>query len=351
VNRRGVCYDVGAVLFINWRPDFDPRIVHRELGIIRDDLHCNAVRISGRDLTRLEIAARDAITLGLEVWLYPVLWDKSPDPTLAYMVQAAALAERLRAESPDHLVLVLGGELTLFMQGIVPGRNLVARMHNPSFWENARAGTHNAPLNAFLRRASEAVRRVYHGPLTYASLIWEAVDWSLFDIVGVDHYRAAPIKDRYVEMLQPLFAIGKPVVITEFGTASSAGGDAASATSIGGNVDQRSRLLHALPLVGRFVRPRVLRVVPRDEALQARELSETLAIQDAAGVDGAFVSTFSFPINPYDEDPRYDLDAGSTTLVKTYTGGRHGTTYPDMPWEPKEAFRAVAAFYGSAVTG
>ena len=31
-------------------------------------------------------------------------------------------------------------------------------------------------------------------------------------------------------------------------------------------------------------------------------------------------------------------------LVKTYASG-HRTTYPDMTWEPKEAFRAVADYY------
>jgi hypothetical protein len=31
--------------------------------------------------------------------------------------------------------------------------------------------------------------------------------------------------------------------------------------------------------------------------------------------------------------------------VKYYEGGKHGTTYPDMPWEPKESFRAVADYY------
>ena len=31
-------------------------------------------------------------------------------------------------------------------------------------------------------------------------------------------------------------------------------------------------------------------------------------------------------------------------LVKTYADG-HGTTYPDMTWEPKQAFRAVAGYY------
>jgi hypothetical protein len=32
------------------------------------------------------------------------------------------------------------------------------------------------------------------------------------------------------------------------------------------------------------------------------------------------------------------------SLVKTYRHGK-GTTYPDMNWEPKESFRAVANFY------
>jgi len=348
MKRRGVCYDVGSVMLVNWRPDFEPRTVHRELQIIRDDLHCNAVRISGRNFGRLEVAARDALEQGLEVWLAPGLWDKGQDATIAYMIKAAQLAENLRSEFPDRVVFVLGGELTIFMQGIVPGRDFMARMKNPSFWPTVRAGGHNAPLNAFLRRATDAVRPVYRGSLTYASLIWEAVDWSLFDIVGVDHYRGGPIKDRYAEMLEPLFATGKPVVITEFGTPSCVGGDAAMATSIDGNADWRSLLLHALPVVGRFVRPRVTRVIPRDEELQARELRETLAIQDAAGVVAAFVSTFVYPIKPYDEDPRYDLDAASPGLVRPLTGGRHGTTYPDMPWEPKAGFRAVAEFYGRA---
>jgi hypothetical protein len=35
---------------------------------------------------------------------------------------------------------------------------------------------------------------------------------------------------------------------------------------------------------------------------------------------------------------------GALSLVKTYARG-HGTTYPDLPWEPKEAFHVVADFY------
>ncbi|MGO9179168.1 MAG: abortive infection protein [Candidatus Limnocylindrales bacterium] len=348
MNRRGVSYDVGRVMGVNWRPVFDPQIVHRELAIIRHDLHCTAVRICGRDIDRLTRAAEDALTDGLEVWLSPELWDKSPDATLAYIVKAATAAEALRVRWPERLVFVVGSELTLFMQGIVPGRNIVARMANPSFWANAKAGTHNAPLNAFLGRAVEAVRRVYHGPLSYASLVWEAVDWSRFDIVGVDHYRHPRINEQYVEMLAPLFATGKPVVVTEFGCRTFQGAESASGIGSFGMVDSRSLFLHALPLVGRFVRPRLTADYVRDEELPAHELTEALGILDRAGVDGAFVMTFVAPIAPYDDDPRHDLDMSSFALVKTYADGRHGATYPDMPWEPKASFRAVADYYASA---
>ena len=38
-----------------------------ELKILRDDLHCNAVRFQGRDITRLMTAAAGALKLGLQV--------------------------------------------------------------------------------------------------------------------------------------------------------------------------------------------------------------------------------------------------------------------------------------------
>ena len=83
----------------------------------------------------------------------------------------------------------------------------------------------------------------------------------------------------------------------------------------------------------------------RDEAVQARELANTLGILDGAGVEGAFVSTFVSPINPHHDDPARDFDMDCYSLVKSYDDGRHGRTYPDMTWEPKESFRAVANFY------
>ena len=64
-------------------------------------------------------------------------------------------------------------------------------------------------------------------------------------------------------------------------------------------------------------------------------------------VDGAFVATFVEPVMTYSETPRYDLDMSSMSLVRTYGGGKHGATYPDMPWEPKASFKAVAGYYKS----
>ena len=352
MDRRGVSYDVGRVLGLNWRPDFDAAVVRRELQIIRDDLHCNAVRICGWEIARLVTAATVATDLGLEVWLSPELWDKTPRQTLAHITEAAAAAETLRTRHPDLLVCVVGSELALFMQGIIPGRSFTTRLRNAFSTDAVRSGAHNRPLNAFLAEATGRVRRVFGGALTYASLPWETVDWSLFDLVGVDHYRDARIRERYVAMLEPLLGLGKPVVITEmgWGTCRAPEGSGPDAEPrLGGilsnAVDNRTLFLHSLPLVGRCVRPRLKVSYLRDEERQAAEVGETLALLDGAGVAGAFVFTFAAPLFGHSAEPRYDLDMVSASLVKTYDDGRRGVRYPDLPWEPKLAFQTVADYY------
>jgi hypothetical protein len=83
----------------------------------------------------------------------------------------------------------------------------------------------------------------------------------------------------------------------------------------------------------------------RDESVQARELTDVLSILEGVGVEGAFVLTFVTPTLSYSEDSKHDLDMASYSLVKSYVEGKHGTTYPDNPWEPKESFRAVAEYF------
>ena len=82
----------------------------------------------------------------------------------------------------------------------------------------------------------------------------------------------------------------------------------------------------------------------RDEDEQATYLRELLEIFTEEGVDSAFVFTFVLYQLPYRADPREDLDMASYGIVKVYED-RFGTTYPDMRWEPKAAFTAVASSY------
>lgn len=389
MKRKGVCYDVGRVMMGgNWRPRFDSTQVRKELAIIRGDLHCNAVRVCGLDLDRLATAAEAALAEGLEVWLSPEMWDRDQDETLEYLKEAASRAEGLRTRWPGRLVFSLGSELTLFMNGMVEGANFYERMNRPSFWEDIRAGRHNVALNGFLRRVATEARQVFNGPLTYFSVPLESVDWSPLDFVGVDLYRDARMREAYGGIAHRYLAYGKPVVIGEFGCCTYKGADL-----LGGNGFMVAFGMMEGVLGEKLVLPesisRMVNVPPRvdghyvrDEALQARELSDQLGVLDAAGMDGAFVFTFVSPNSPYNEDPRYDSDLSSFSLVKSYPEeetaaefarqatrqgklilgvdvdpeliaafnrdvGRRGTTYPDMPWEPKESFAAVARYYAS----
>jgi hypothetical protein len=332
------------------------------------------------------VACEDALKQGLEVWLSPEMWDRSQEDTLEYITKAAASAEVLRQRWPEKLTFSLGSELTLFMQGIVEGNNFLERMNNASFWENVKAGKHNKLLNAFLAKANEAVRQVFHGKVTYFSVPLETVDWSNFDYVGVDLYRDARIKDIYGNLAKRYLAYNKPVVIGEFGCCTYRGADL-----LGGNgfiviVGMMTDYLNINGVLPKGMTD-MLSLIPkvhghfiRDEALQAREITEQLAALDAAGVDGAFVFTFVSPTSPYNEDPRFDSDMGSYSLVKSYLEKdtvdeiiaqtikqakqllgldldpsvlakfigevyKHETTYPNIPWEPKESFRAVANYY------
>ena len=54
------------------------------------------------------------------------------------------------------------------------------------------------------------------------------------------------------------------------------------------------------------------------------------------------------------ERERTKFAAVTGALADAYSGyfhgvrrGGHGTTYPDLPWEPKQAFGAVASFYAT----
>jgi hypothetical protein len=341
MERKGINYDVGIFLSPDSpsREVFDPAIARREIEIIKHDLHCTAIRITGQEKERLMVAAQYALEQGLEVWLTPFWINATEQETLAYLAECAQAAEPLRQQWPQ-MVFVVGCELTGFMQGLIEGKTPLERMGTfMKPWKLLKStlvkGPFNRRLNAFLKKATATVREHFHGPLSYASGPWEPVDWSLFDYVGVDYYRDGRNKATYQQGLRKYFTHGKPVVITEFGCCTYQGAE--------------ERGSYGWLIVDRAVTPRRLKgSYVRDEAGQATYLTDLLDIFQAEGVNRAFAFTFVSPSYTTSDDPLYDLDMASYSLVKTYPD-KKGQTYPDMPWEPKESFKRVAHYYKEKV--
>jgi hypothetical protein len=340
---KGMAYETG---FVRDGGDsherFDPELARRELTIIRDDLHCNAVQIVGGDPRRLEVAARAAADLGLEVWFSPYPLDLPADEVLALFADCAERAERLRAAGAE-VVFVAGAELSIMVRGFVDGDRLEDRLGRLLTDPDGRAeriAQVRARLDGFLRTAVAAIRERFHGKVTYAAIPFEGVDWDLFDFVTLELIRSAEVADKFREAVRGLVAQPKPVAITGFGTATWRGS---------GDVAPRSmEILEYDRATGRPLR--INGRHERDEAGQAAYLGELLDIFDSEGVDSAFVYLFalySLPHRP-DGDPRDDLDLASGGIVKVFED-RTGDTYPDLPWEPKAAFATVAdRYFGGA---
>lgn len=331
----GISYDTGFLAGgTSTHEPFDPDVVRREMRVIRDDLHCTAVRVTGGDVSRLDIAATHAADLGLEVWFSPFTCDLTQDELLAVLADCADRAERLRLGGAS-VVLLTGAELSLFTIGFLPGDTLAERlsvMADPARLRAAMAGV-PALLNAFLARAVNVVRERFGGPISYAAIpSFEGVDWSPFDYLSMDLYRSAEIAAIYPDAVRSLVAQGKPVAITEFGSATFRGAPDRGAHA--GSIVVRDGVV-AVGLDGDY---------ERDEAGQAAHLVEMLDLYEETGVDTAFAYTFANYHLPRRTGPRQDLDLASYGVVSVLED-RFGTTYPDLRWEPKAAFAALAERY------
>ncbi|SFW85104.1 hypothetical protein [Amycolatopsis australiensis] len=327
---KGVGYDTGFERGGRFNRPFGPGLVRRELTIIRDDLHCTAVRLIGTDLDRIESAARTAAGLGLEVWFSPFPWDRTPDEILELLADGAARAERLRAAGAE-VVFVTGAELSLFNHGFLPGADLAERTAGLLESRDLTA-TLPARVNAFLARAAATVRERFGGRVTYGSVPLERVDWTPFDIVSVDAHRSKEVAHLYREGIRSLVAAGKPVAITEFGVTPYRG-----AADLGARSGEILEYDDGVPvrLTGDYV---------RDEQEQARYFRELLEIFTSEGVDAAFACTFVCYGLVHRADPRTDLDMASWGVVKVLEDGT-GQTCDGVPWEPKAAFAALAECY------
>lgn len=341
---RGVVYDVG--LMYNGTtlsvPHFNPAQVAYDMDVIARILRCNAVRIEGEDIDRLTQAARMAHAQGLKVYFNPWKMQADAQKVAAYMARAAEAAEKLRNEGID-LVFVAGCEYTLFCKGAFPGDTFDKRMQ----WLLTlftRTGSGEAALAELQRRCDDlnriladictAVRKHYTGPLAYSAGTWETVDWSLFDIVGIDYYRRGESDADYKAGVERYRAYGKPVVVMEVGCcayegASPRGGEA---FAIFQGVDADGNAIYE-----GGVKPR------RSEDEQADYVEAQVTLLDEAAADGVFIYVFSYPIYPYSQTG-IDYDMVSYALVKSFPEGSPQSRM--MPaWEPKQAFFRLGSLY------
>jgi hypothetical protein len=338
----GVTYDTGfPSAGTTTHEPFVPDVVGRELRIIHDDLHADAVRITGGDPDRLAIAAAHAAEAGLEVWYCPFTNGLTRRALRDLLVDGAERAERLRRAGAE-VVFLTGSEISLVTDGFLPRDDLlgrVAALTDPSSAPAALAGLPDR-VNAFLADVVAAVRDRFGGRVTYASLPFEQVDWSPFDLTATDAaYRDATTAATFPEVVRSQVtrtAPDKPFAVTEFGCATYRG-----AAALGGRGD-------SIVVWDDRARPVGLtRPVVRDEQEQAGYVREVLDVFDAQGVDTAFVNGFARWDLPTAPEADRDFDVASYGIVKTLGPDRTGAAYPGLPWEPKAAFHALAD-YGRA---
>ncbi|WP_438295842.1 abortive phage infection protein [Streptomyces sp. HUAS TT7] len=324
---RGVVYTVGA----GETPGtaWSPVRMREDIKVIEAELCADSVEVTGNGVDRLMSTMSQAVERGLHVWLQPTLGDRPEREILDHLGEAGRQAERLRRQGA-RVDLSVGCEFWLFVPGIVPGADAQERI------ENLLKGAFDPEvmmrrLTEFTARAAMVGRSVFGGRLSYAAAQDDEVDWSLFDVVGIDYYSYFPHRADYVRELRKYQRWGKPVAITEFGTCAYAG--APKAGGMGWDVVDRTKQPNEIK--GGLV---------RSERTQAAYVADLLDVFESLGLYAAMAFEFVTPDAPHRPEPRLDLDMASYGIVKVIKDR------PDDPasgwhWEPKQAFHALARHY------
>jgi hypothetical protein len=111
----------------------------------------------------------------------------------------------------------------LFTPGIVPGANFFERVEYLIKGEFDMRELQRKLL-AYTAKAVSVARGNFRGRITYgAASDLEQIDWSLFDIVGLDYYSYHEDRADHSKELAPFRRWGKPILILEFGCCTFTG--------------------------------------------------------------------------------------------------------------------------------
>lgn len=335
---RGVTYDTGCSDGLDTAPVtrmvWNRALVRGEIRAIKEDLHANAVTVLGSDIGRLAETAAEALERGLQVSIQPRLFDHPQADALAHLARAAKEAERLRRRYDPEVILIVGCEFMLFTPGIVPGANFFERVAYLTEGNYDMAELQRL-LNEYVAKAVDVARRHFHGRITYgAASDLEEIDWSKFDIVGLDYYSYHRRRADHTKELAPFRRWNKPIMILEFGCATFRG--APEAGGMGWDIVDYEKNP-----------PVVKKGYVRSERDQADHLANMIEVFEAEGFLGASPYTFISPDVPHSPTRKYDLDMAAFALCKVIRDDYWDETSP-YRWEPKQSFHAVAAQYGRA---
>lgn len=334
LTQKGISYDVGTsyVPGQSSRQTWHPEVMHREIQVIRDELHCNSILIFGNDLNRLVECAEEALKNGLYVWLQPRLINSQQTEMISNLNEVSKAAEKLR-QKYQNIGLNVGCELSFFTAGSIPGQNFSHRAKVISFLAPLLP-LFNWRLNKLLRKAVAVARSHFNGPISYGAGTWEDVDWSQFDMIGLNYYFDSTNQADYVAGLRRFYKYDKPIVITEFGCCAYEGAEFKGGS--GADVQDWKDINHR-KLDG---------IYTRNEQVQADYIGSLINLYEEEGLYGAFVCMFIEGDAPYSEDPLYDLDMASFGIVKPYPL-ESGKSADEGHWQRKQAFYEIAQRYGS----
>jgi hypothetical protein len=332
MNYKGITYDIGTEYTPNilTREDLKEDVIRSDMYAIKNKLNCNSVRIYGKESEILISVSEIALQHGLNVWISPRLIDGNIENTLTYLKNIATEFELLKLKYPmQELVLIIGGELTTDMNCFVQGNTIQERVANllkPLFFLKNAFGIkpkYQKSFNQFLKNAVSLVKKEFSGKVTYASAMWEKVDWSDFDFTSMNLYKASFNKSFFNQTLKKLLSAGKSVIISEFGCCSYYGADKKGPTGY-------------TVLDSTKTPPVFKEVCIRNEKVQADYIIDLLQTFDKEKVAGSFIFDFYSQKLTYSDNPDNDYDMASFSITKSLGNNN---------WEPKESFNRIADYY------
>lgn len=332
MNYKGITYDIGTEYTLNilTRENLNEDMVRSDIDTIRNKLNCNSIRIYGKEPKLLLFSSEIALQYGLNVWISPRLIDDTMENTLNYLAGIAKEFELLRRKYlTQELVFIIGGELTIDMNCFVLGNTIQERAANllkPLFFIKNLFGINpkfQKSFNQFLKNAVSLVKKEFSGKVTYASAMWETVDWSDFDFTSMNLYKASFNKFFFNQTLKKLLSTEKPVIITEFGCCSYNGADSKGPTGY-------------TVLDSTKTPPVFKEVCIRNEKVQADYIVDLLQTFDKEQIAGSFIFDFYAQKLTYSDNPLNDYDMASFSITKSLG---------DNKWEPKESFYKIADYY------